>query len=140
MSASFETPLESMTGTRASPSAFCTVRKSERAFKSGVWFNSGEAIFTASGFSASSSRRLRRPKGEQMKRSFFFARVRHRRFEKIARHFERFKSIVEPDLSSRQIDEARRGVQDFVRIHPLEFDRICSRKRCRIDEPFRFCK
>ena len=66
--------------------------------------------------------------------------VRHRRFKKIARHFERFKPIVELYFSARQIDRSRIGVQDFIRIHPLKFYGIGSGKKSRVDELFRFCK
>ena len=67
-------------------------------------------------------------------------RIRHCRFEKIDRHFERFKSIVELYFSARQIDRSRIGVQDFIRIHPLKFYGIGSCKKSRVDELFRLCK
>ena len=66
--------------------------------------------------------------------------VRHYRFKKIDRNFERFKSIVELYFSARQIDRARVGVQDFIRIHPLELYGIGSGKKSRVDELLRFCK
>ena len=66
MSPNVETPVERIVCMGCSPACFCFFLYSARALSMGKWFNSGDAIFTASGDKLSSSSRLLRPNGEQM--------------------------------------------------------------------------